>query len=235
MSDVNCLNPWDCQSKRIYDVNGAYRTLDAGNAVGGQAHGIVYAIEGNTVDRASSKNGRGWCENVSPTLNTQDRHAVIYDESSITSRVNGSNPKYGDPCHTLHTDSRNIVVISIEGNGARPSHLGGGYSESGKSFTLNTIERHSVCYSLDAISSNSLKSNNPHSGIYETQIAKCLDTRCLEPSCNQGGMMICYSVDCRNLELNENRSGTLQAKESGGFSYNYLNPVLMENMNERQV
>lgn len=199
---VKCLNPWDCQSKRIYDVNGVYRTLDAGNAAGGQAHGIVYAIEGNTVDRASSKNGRGWCENVSPTLNTQDRHAV---------------------------------VISIEGNGARPSHLGGGYSESGKSFTLNTIERHSVCYSLDAISSNSFKSSNPHSGIHETKVAKCLDTRCLEPSCNQGGMMICYSVDCRNLELNENRSGTLQAKESGGFSYNYLNPVLMENVNERQV
>lgn len=199
---VKCLNPWDCQSKRIYDVNVVYKTLDAGNAAGGQTHGIVYAIEGNTVDRASSKNGRGWCENVSPTLNTQDRHAV---------------------------------VIAIEGNGARPSHLGGGYSESGKSFTLNTIERHSVCYSLDAISSNSFKSSNPHSGIHETQIAKCLDTRCLEPSCNQGGMMICYSVDCRNLELNENRSGTLQAKESGGFSYNYLNPVLMENMNERQV
>lgn len=52
----------------------------------------VYAIEGNTVDRASRKNGRGWCVNVSPTLNTQDRHAV---------------------------------VIALEGNGARPSHLGG--------------------------------------------------------------------------------------------------------------
>lgn len=92
-NSVNRLNQWNCQSKRIYDVNGVYRTLDAGNAAGGQTHGIVYAIEGNTVDRASNKNGRGWCENVSPTLNTQDRHAV---------------------------------VISIEGNGARPSHLGGG-------------------------------------------------------------------------------------------------------------
>lgn len=54
---------------------------------------ICYAIEGNTVDRASCKNGKGWCENVSPTLNTQDRHAIVY---------------------------------AIEGNGIRPSHLGGG-------------------------------------------------------------------------------------------------------------
>lgn len=153
---VKCLNPWDCQSKRIYDVNGAYRTLDAGNAVGGQAHGIVYAIEGNTVDRASGKNGRGWCENVSPTLNTQDRHAVIY---------------------------------ALEGNGARPSHAGNGYSDTGQMYTLNTIEQHSVC----------------------------------------------YSVDCRNLEVNREKSGTLQAKENGGFSYNYLNPVLMENKHEQKV
>lgn len=46
----------------------------------GVGKGIVvektYCIEGNIVDRASNKNGKGWCEDVSPTLNTQDRHAV---------------------------------------------------------------------------------------------------------------------------------------------------------------
>lgn len=39
---------------------------------------VCYAIEGNVVDRVSSKNGKGWCEDVSPTLNTQDRHAVCF-------------------------------------------------------------------------------------------------------------------------------------------------------------
>ena len=38
----------------------------------------VYAIEGNIVDRISSKNGKGWCKNVAPTLNTQDRHAICF-------------------------------------------------------------------------------------------------------------------------------------------------------------
>lgn len=33
------------------------------------------------------------------------------------------------------------------------------------------------------------------------------------------------SIDCRNLNENENISGTLQAKESGGYSLNYTNPV----------
>ena len=37
-------------------------------------------------------------------------------------------------------------VIALEGNGIRPSHLGSGYSEDGKMFTLNTIERHAVVY-----------------------------------------------------------------------------------------
>lgn len=39
-------------------------------------------------------------------------------------------------------------VIALEGNGARPSHRGCGYSEDGKMFTLNTIEQHVVCYGL---------------------------------------------------------------------------------------
>lgn len=46
----------------------------------GTPHGVSYEIEGNTVDRVSNKNGKGWCEGVSPTLNTQDRHAVTYQE-----------------------------------------------------------------------------------------------------------------------------------------------------------
>lgn len=76
----------------------------------------VYCIEGNVVDRVSSKNGKGWCEDVSPTLNTQDRHAV---------------------------------VVALEGNGARPSHMGKGFSKDGAMYTLNTIEQHSVCYSVE--------------------------------------------------------------------------------------
>lgn len=47
-------------------------------------------------------------------------------------------------------------------------------------------------YIMDAMSSNSMKSSNPHSGVHETQVSKCLDTMCLDPSCNQGGVMVCY-------------------------------------------
>ena len=38
-----------------------------------------------------------------------------------------------------------IAVVCIEGNGTRPSHKGSGIKED-VSFTLNGVERHSVCY-----------------------------------------------------------------------------------------
>ena len=39
---------------------------------------VVYTIEGNTIDRESNKNGKGYAEDVSLTLNTQDRHGCCY-------------------------------------------------------------------------------------------------------------------------------------------------------------
>lgn len=73
---IRCLNEGDSQTIRQYDVDGVYPALVA-NATGGQnRQGICYAVEGYTVDRNSAQNGRGYCEDVSPTLDAQDRHAV---------------------------------------------------------------------------------------------------------------------------------------------------------------
>lgn len=78
-----------------------------------------------------------------PACNQGGMAVVCYDGSNITCPVNASNPQPGDPCHTLHDDSRNLVVI--EGNGSRPSHQGDGYKESDISYTLNAVEQHAVC------------------------------------------------------------------------------------------
>lgn len=124
---VKYLNPWDCQSKRQYAIDGVYRTLDAGESAGGQAHGIVYALQGNGIDRADTAgcNGKGWREN-------------------------------------------------------------------------------------------------------QRDIGRTLDTFVGSPECNQGGMVVVSSVDCRNIKLNEELSCTLQAKSAGGYSLNYQNPVLID-------
>lgn len=85
------LNPWDVQSKHVVTIDGTCEALCAGEkrwgslppnvlyeATRGMIEKECYAIDGNVVDRSAMQNGKGWCENVSPTLNTQDRHAVVF-------------------------------------------------------------------------------------------------------------------------------------------------------------
>ena len=161
MPEVKCLNPWDPQSKRQYQIDGVYATLNAGHAIGGQAHGICYAIDqqggkgncgymknvmptlcsdshgtphalcyaiqGNVVDRSSAQSGSGWCEDVSPTLNTQDRHAVAFQLCGDRGNqsVSVSDTAYCIPANPM-SDRGQAVCITIEGNGARPSQQGVG-------------------------------------------------------------------------------------------------------------
>ena len=46
--------------------------------------------------------------------------------------------------------------------------------------------------------------------------------------------VVCYTVDGRNLCLNEEKSGTLQSKNQGGHSLNFTNPVLIEKQELRR-
>lgn len=47
-----------------------------------------------------------------------------------------------------------------------------------------------VMYALDAVSSNSMKSANPHSGFHAEAVAKTLQAGGVDPTCNQGGNVI---------------------------------------------
>ena len=54
-----------------------------------------------------------------------------------------------------------------------------------------------VAYGICSYESNSMKSNNPHSGIYEADTARTLDLNGGNPACNQGGICICEPVAFR--------------------------------------
>jgi DNA (cytosine-5)-methyltransferase 1 len=54
-----------------------------------------------------------------------------------------------------------------------------------------------VCYGISAYESNSMKSGNPHSGIYEAETARTLDGNGGSPACNQGGMAVVQSMGFR--------------------------------------
>jgi len=61
-----------------------------------------------------------------------------------------------------------------------------------------------TAYAFDSLSSNSMKSNNPVSGVNQVDVSKTLDTsRGLDPSCNQGGLGLVQSMAVRRLTPTE--------------------------------
>ena len=161
---IKCLTPWDCESKRQYEVDGAYRTLDAGNVAGGQAHGVCYAID-HVVTTGGNCTAQGPCyyRQTCPTLKAAGSHGVCYaldDCSSNSMKSNNPNSGFHEEtvAKTLQTNSDptcnqggNVIVqtVAIEGNGTLDSHMGNGYAETDTMYTLNSTEQHKVAYAIE--------------------------------------------------------------------------------------
>lgn len=105
-----CLTPWDYQAIRIYSEDGPFATLmngDGNGKTGLNRQSVLaktYCLQGSMIGREDKNGpqGDGINEDLSFTLNTIDRHAVLaFDTTQITSRQNGNNPQFGDPCHPL--------------------------------------------------------------------------------------------------------------------------------------
>ena len=253
---VKCLNPWDVQSKRQYEIDGAYRTLDAGQAVGGQAHGVCYAMEGNTVDRESRKNGYGYCEGVCPTLNTQDRHAICYGIDQQGGKGNASYQTNVMPtlCSDSHGTPHAVCFQQNQREEVRNmgEKAGAVTAESGMHNTNYVCQRSGQPEVVCAMASSCVNAEITDGSISPTLMARAgtggnqLPLLCLN---DQGGQMmdvsdragclraqehghqpvVCYGVDCRNGVIEEEKSHTIQAHNNGGFSVNCTPNVLFRN------
>lgn len=95
-------------------------------------------------------------------------------------------------------------------------HQGNGIDRAGKCLTA---------YSFDNLSSNSMKSKNPHSGCRAVEIAKTLDTGYPDPSKNQGGIAIVEKIildDQGGQQISvcpDGKSPTLRAEAHGNAPY----------------
>lgn len=121
----------------------------------------TYCISGNTVDRKTNQNGTGVRESGAFTVNTVDRHAVAYalqnqnlciddalpfNPTQITSKVNKSNPQWGDPCHPLAAAAHPpaaVIRISDEEMPVQPMVL-----ESNQVHA--TVTQNGICPTLPA-------------------------------------------------------------------------------------
>jgi DNA (cytosine-5)-methyltransferase 1 len=131
---VKCLNPWDCQSKRQYAIDGVYRTLDAGESAGGQAHGICYDITGTSSNSMKS-----------PTPDSCFRERTV----GRTLDTFVGSPECNQGGTVVVESAMPDVVYALQGNGIDRALTAGcngaGWREN-ESYTLNTIDRHGVCY-----------------------------------------------------------------------------------------
>ena len=94
---------------------------------------------------------------ASNAMMSDNPHSGIYEaKTARTLDLNGGNPACNQG-----------GMIVLEGNGARPSHQGDGYAESETMYTLNTIERHAVCYWDGGQVAGTLTAQNSGGGVRE--------------------------------------------------------------------
>ena len=164
----------------------------------------TYCLQGNGIDRADTAgcNGKGWREDACYTLNTIDRPAVCAEVRCMTpwdaqsQRVydgNGVSPTLSSRENSGLNREAVLCAGFKAGQGAQAGGIG--YREE-VSPTLAAAPSGTnrtpavVAYSFDSLSSNSMKSKNPHSGCREVDVAKTLDTTDPTPSKNQGGIAV---------------------------------------------
>lgn len=198
-----CLTPWDVQSRRIYREDGTWPSLYAGE---GGGHGYV-AIRENEVFPIADKATR--CKGGGNTRNE--------DGAGNGLGIGDS----GAPAYTLTAGDRHAVAYSFDKaayNQGEHSSYGIGLMEEVAHTLTAGWQPPAVAYGIQQNASGELRSS---------KTSAILSTNGNASGRNAPLVMQTptYTCDCRNYAVNEEISGTLQAKENGGHSLNYINPV----------
>lgn len=157
---VQCLNPWDCESKRQYEIDGVYRTLDAGNGAGGQAHGVVYEskslLEENWTQRdvknalraEPSKSASCVVEKVAAFMGGQGAKAgsIAYADDGSTPTIKSA-PSGGNTVPDV-VYPINTMVATRGGKDDGRTTFGVGEANDPQ-FTLGAAHEHAVCYAIE--------------------------------------------------------------------------------------
>ena len=181
-----------------------------------EAHGNVPCVIAFEPGAATRVGGHVY-KDVAGTLRAipgDNQQVVVYD-----ARGNGD----GETCPTITGDHNNRVtdytalciektpVYCLQGNGIDRADTAGcngkGWRED-KCYTLNTIDRPAVVYSMATGQANAEISKDKSPTL----------------NCNHEQPIVA-AIDCRNLRETGNIYGTLQAKPNGGQSLNYSGAV----------
>ena len=170
-------------------------------------------VAGDAENCTGATNYEGECITLEPGIAAREG-GHIYEGVSGTLRANAGDNQmaiaYGWPLGFRPENTRVYEETATTiCNGTRPG------------FTCGVIEP--VAYGISPYHSNSMKSDNPHSGIYVADTARTLDAmNCGYPGCNQGGIAIveplCMATQQGGAEIMEDKCPTITA--AAGMSGN---------------
>ena len=152
---------------------------------------------GFCTEHSAKARGIGYEEETSPTLRAGTVPATVYENHSQDTRYKGPLETAPTVSSTYGMGGNNqpFVVETPYTLKIRSGCDGGGKGalvQTDKSATLscNNDQTLFVPFGICSDGSNSMKSDNPHSGIYRAETARTLDGNGGNPSCNQGGIAV---------------------------------------------
>ena len=199
-----------------FTVGGPMYTL---NATG--VHGVAQPIPFDTTQITSPENGSNPQPGDPCHPLTRGGHApaIVYGLHGQSGVVT----EFKDVCHTIAAAYGNgggnipVTVQPVpfkETADCLTAAYGTKWNGNASADNGSLFVQHPVAYAFDSLSSNSMKSSNPTSGVNQVDVSKTLDTsRGLDPSCNQGGIGVVQSVSACDVA----DTLTVGANQTTGF------------------
>lgn len=209
-AEVACMNPWDAQSARVYDQDGAWHSLNA-NENGGMARDSVLCA-GFKLGNSEKAHSIGYEEETSPTLNAEcggNKPAVVaLDMTHACDVIRECGEQVSALQARMGTGGNQVPLTYGIGNGQANE---AGIMAEEVSQTLNTMHDAQAVMCEDVSHALRAKANCAYREDAETYI--------------------CSAVDCRNGQESD-VGGALQART--GHMLN-ANGVVRSNMLVRRL
>ena len=185
----------------------------------------VLEAAGFCTEHSADSRGIGYEPEKSPTLRAGVVPAAVYENHSQDTRYTGPlevvptvSAKYGSGGNNQPFVVRNETPKTLKIRSGRAGGGKGPLVQEDKSATLSCSNDQTVfvpkAFGISSAQSHAMLSDNPHSGIYEADTSRTIDTSGGNPGCNQGGIAIVAFAQNQRCEVRGlgGRAGALSAR-----------------------
>ena len=219
-----------------YSVDGYNSSVDEVVATLGVNCGVSTGRNGVMVLNDQGGSRMDVTEDMTCTLRAESHHPpLVFENHSQDSRYTGPQDTVQTILSTFGTGGNNqpFVLETPKTLKIRSGCEGGGKGaliQDDLSATLGCNNDQTLfvpkAYGICSKGSNSMMSDNPHSGFYEADTSRCLDANGGDPSCNQGGIAV-VAIEGNGSRPSHRGDGyketdamyTLNATEQHGVAY----------------